>query len=121
MSKKLFYDEKGKDSEIYYPLQEWINTCRIEKRDIILVECCYDLNGESFCPERITFEPECGKFCDSYKPCNGKSGKCVHLKKSLIGTGRELLLTYDSIGGKIDTKKISMQNTRDQCDSENKN
>ncbi len=43
----------------------------------------------------------CGKFnCKDYSPCNGKNGRCRHLKHSMVETGRvfDLRQTEDKSG-----------------------
>lgn len=53
-------------------------------------------NGYFFCAEFL--EPgevgheDCGKFCEKYKPRNGKSGRCVHSKNLYEMTDKVKLL-----------------------------
>jgi len=46
--------------------------------------------GARYCPEideEFIIGTDCRKECDFYNPCNGKSGRCRHLKNTYIGTG----------------------------------
>jgi hypothetical protein len=97
MSKKrLFYDEKGANTEIWFPLEYWKDLAYDECRDIILLEAAIDPNGEPFCNYYGDFGPDCGKYrCEEYSPCNDINGKCRYLSKSIKRTDKEFLLKFE--------------------------
>ena len=68
-------------------------------KEIELFEMKRDIGGEMWCDEHFDFveKGDCGKWCDYYKPCNGKSGRCRNLKNGFIVTGRKFLLTKDGL------------------------
>lgn len=51
-------------------------------------------SGVRYCREEVGyFEPECGTYCEDYKPRNGKNGICKSLGWSLYPTGRIFIVT----------------------------
>ena len=67
--------------------------------EIELEEMKRDYGGEMWCKENQDFvgEGDCGKWCDYYKPCNGRSGKCRHLVNGFVGTGRYFILNKSGL------------------------
>lgn len=60
-----------------------------------------DIGGPMWCCEEGEFVEDsrdsCGKSnCNFYNPCNGKSGRCRHLKNCFTGTGK--FVTIDKNG-----------------------
>ena len=68
-------------------------------KEIELFEMKRDIGGEMWCDEVFDFVEKggCSKWCDHYKPCNGKSGRCRNLKNGFIQTGRRFLLTKNGL------------------------
>ena len=59
---------------------------------IIIEEMKPSLHQPRYCIEKNVFiesDGWCGKFCNRYKPNNGKSGICKYNKCSLASTGRQ--------------------------------
>ena len=67
--------------------------------EIELLEVKRDYGGQMWCEEIGDFveKGDCGRFCSTYKPCNGKNGRCRCLENGFIETGREFLLTKDGL------------------------
>lgn len=65
--------------------------------EIILLEMKREIGGEMWCEIEGAFTErgECGKLCEcnSYSPCNGKNGRCRHLKNGFEETGKKFVLT----------------------------
>ena len=95
-----YYIESDGDGCVY-PLQEFIETLNDTEdlKEIGLFEMKRDVGGEMWCEENEDFveKGDCGRWCDHYKPCNGKSGRCRSLKNGFILTGRKFLLTKDGL------------------------
>jgi len=70
-----------------------------EDEEIELFEMKRDIGGQMWCDEGFEFveKGDCGKWCLSYKPCNGKSGRCRNLKNGFIRTGRKFFLTKNGL------------------------
>ena len=64
-------------------------------KEIKLEEQKRDIGGEMWCSLKDLFVKkwDCGRLCNIYNPCNGKNGRCRHLKNGFIKTGRKFLLT----------------------------
>ena len=60
-------------------------------KEMELFEMKRDIGGEMWCSEGFEFveKGDCGKWCLSYEPCNGKSARCRNLKNGFIQTGRK--------------------------------
>lgn len=56
-------------------------------------------DGNMWChrAECIVKKGDCGKDCESYQPCNGKSGRCRNLENGFMKTGKELILTESGL------------------------
>ena len=72
-------------------------------KEIELLEMKRDIGGEMWCDEVWDFveKGDCGRWCDYYKPCNGKSGRCRNLKNGFIETGRKFILTKSGLRRKL--------------------
>ena len=71
-----------------------------ETDEFILEEEKRDIGGPMYCQinGRFPEKGDCGKLdCDEYNPCNGKSGRCKHLKNGFVGTGKRFKLTKDGL------------------------
>ena len=68
-------------------------------KEIELLEMERDIGGEMWCDERFEFveKGDCGKWCDHYQPCNGKSGRCRNLKNGFTMTGKKFILTKSGL------------------------
>jgi hypothetical protein len=104
---KLWYNEKGSECCVFIPLQEWVDTAIDEKRNIHLVEACYDEYGRFFC--MIYPEVKCSSECEHYEIYDSKSGECRHLIKSLKLTGNEILLNGFSEENKSNKKELKYE------------
>ena len=86
-------------TEFVFPLSTFKGMLedRDENKEIILEEHIRDVSGEFlWCDEYGDFmdtKESCGKVCEDYSPCNGKSGRCRFLKQGFVGTGRYFTLT----------------------------
>ena len=60
-----------------------------------LEEMKRDIGGEMWCGKEQEFvsKGDCGRWCNYYSPCNGKSGRCKCLKNGFMETGKKFLLT----------------------------
>jgi hypothetical protein len=62
-----------------------------------------DVRGDyMWCSEHLSFiergDSECGSlWCARYSPCNGKSGRCRHLKNGFIETSQKYILTTSGL------------------------
>ena len=70
-----------------------------EEEEIELFEMKRDIGGEMWCEEREDFveKGDCDRWCNHYKPCNGKSGRCRELKNGFVETGLKFLLTKSGL------------------------
>ena len=70
-----------------------------ELEEMELLEMKRDIGGPMWCDEFFDFvvKGDCGKWCNYYEPCNGKSGRCRNLKNGFKQTGRKFLLTKDGL------------------------
>jgi len=59
--------------------------------DVVVEIQKINYKGMRYCfekDEEFVIGTDCGKECELYSPCNGKSGRCRHLKNMYIGTGK---------------------------------
>jgi len=94
--KTLYYGKKH--DEIKYKDYEIIQDEARDKGENIL---CYEYeidhkHGSPWCSENLEIDPECSRECNDYNPCNGKSGKCRKLKKTLKENGKKFVIKYDN-------------------------
>lgn len=70
-----------------------------DEEEIELFEMKRDYGGPMWCDELFDFveKGDCGRWCDQYKPCNRKSGRCRNLKNGFVETGLKFLLTKDGL------------------------
>jgi len=91
--KKYFYNS---DEDIIQPLSYWKKKSKKNGLTIILEEEKRDMGGEMWCEISQDFilghDFPCGNLCNYYDPCNGKSGRCAHLKNGFIGTGKKIII-----------------------------
>jgi hypothetical protein len=88
-----FYFQKDDDS--CYTLQfhlEYMRENYIEEMEVFEAKREY-VEGYFFCKKlsEVSKSDNCGRYCDNYKPLNGKSGRCIHygylyepIEKSII-------------------------------------
>ena len=67
--------------------------------EIELEEMKRDYGGKMWCNLKELFikKWDCGRRCNIYNPCNGKSGRCRHLENGFIGTGKKFILTESGL------------------------
>ena len=99
--KEQLYFELGNE-EYCYPLEHFEDRINDGEKEIHLVLAKRDFgSGHMWCKDMgegiDRRDGTCGKFCESYKPRNGKSGRCFYLDNSFIQIGKELLLTKDGL------------------------
>ncbi len=71
----------------------------------ILCEMERDIGGEMWCEIEMLFveRGECGiNNCTDYAPCNGKSGRCRHLKNGFKETDKKFILSKEGRLNKIE-------------------
>jgi len=70
-----------------------------ELEEMELLEVKSDIGGEMWCSRKEYFieSGDCGCLCPQYNPCNGKNGRCRHLKNGFVLTGKKFLLTKDGL------------------------
>jgi hypothetical protein len=62
-----------------------------------------DIGGPMWCSSSEEFIEffgswhSCGNTCADYNPCNGKSGRCRHLKNGFIETSQKYILTTSGL------------------------
>ena len=81
-------------------IKEEMEECGI--KELELMGAKRDIGGYMWCHEYLEFvkrgEDVCGKiWCGKYNPCNGRSGRCRHLKNSFTETGQKYLLTASGL------------------------
>ena len=76
---------EGKDK--YLDLEE----CKRKKKGPFY---CWGYHGQ-FTIDGKTIK--CGKQCENYNPCNAKSGRCRHLQRGFINTGKWFKLTKNKL------------------------
>ena len=91
---KLYFD---REDENCYQLEYWKRHMKEnELTDLTLYEAKRETGtGYFFCKEfqEIGEVGEgCGKFCDKYKPNNGKNGRCAHYGWTYEITDKQLIL-----------------------------
>ena len=54
------------------------------------------VSGEGWCNEYecILEKGDCGRFCDSYSPKNGKSGMCRHKSNKMFEHGEKVTIKF---------------------------
>jgi hypothetical protein len=83
--KKLYFNAEESDPENCYTLEYWRWFLSYEEvKEVKLHPAIPEKIGDVFwCREYEAFydieDKPCGKWCDGYKPRNGKSGCCVNL------------------------------------------
>ena len=90
-----YFIEKECPDDGVFTLDDFKMTIGDDIEEIELSEMKREYGGEMWCDEGFEFveKGDCGKWCLSYQPCNGKSGRCRNLKNGFIETGREFILT----------------------------
>jgi hypothetical protein len=70
---------------------------------LIVEECKRDIGGPMWCQDHGEFveKGDCGRLCEDYSPCNGKNGRCIHLKNGYMGTGKKYKLFKDGCLGEL--------------------
>jgi hypothetical protein len=71
-----------------------------ETDEFLLEEEKRDIGGPMYCQLNDCFpeKGDCGKLdCEDYNPCNGKSGRCRHLKNGFVETGKRFKLTKNGL------------------------
>ncbi|MCL4538220.1 MAG: hypothetical protein M1378_01230 [Bacteroidetes bacterium] len=121
MSKKrTFYIDTHEDEGHCYTLDFFKDRITDTEADdhaesFVLEEMMPDIgSGIYWCSKQQDFvdntKESCGKFnCNDYSPCNGKSGRCRHLKNGLTGTGRVFLLEQTEGGEKFIFEQIAQE------------
>ena len=53
-------------------------------------------DGAGWCKEleRIIEKGDCGRFCESYSPKNGKSGMCLHKSNRMFEHGKKVTIKF---------------------------
>jgi hypothetical protein len=97
--KKLFFNEDYDENfhTIDY-FKEILTTHNLES--IVLHKGKVEYGTDYFyCAEAMEVgmkdDPGCGRDCEWYEPCNGKSGRCRHNKNCYTETGEIFKLTKD--------------------------
>ena len=101
MTKKLYGDEKG-EGEGLFLLEFFKKELSKDNPEITLFEFERDFDCEyMWCKKHKDYvdkdDNECGKYCDKYKPRNGKSGRCKFLDNTFKPTGKVFRLTKDGL------------------------
>lgn len=84
------------ESEYVFTLADFkIMLTEEEEERMELFEVKREYGGEMWCKrgERFIKKWDCGRTCEDYQPCNGKSGRCRNLENGFIKTGKKFILT----------------------------
>lgn len=106
---KYFFNATEQDPETCHTLDGWINQMKCEGIDQIkLIEAKpFYGSGYFYCQELgqvgEVVDSGCGKFCELYKPRNGKNGRCIHSHHLYTHGERTFTLTCE--GQILETNK----------------
>lgn len=98
---KYYFDAKEEDPEQCFTLAGWIDQMKYhgtDQMELLEAKPFYG-SGYFYCKEfgepGEVGDSDCGKFCEKYKPRNGKNGRCVHSTHLYTPTEKAIKVTSD--------------------------